>query len=440
MNRHFRIVGFMIASFGLAGGLSAGGEPDDVTARNPLVPPLFSIDRESPEVVSGLLYAADLLLPGPGSGVPAVVIPAEFMSLTPLDDLDAVSFFAWEGCTTTEFALIFSVDRDAMGAEPPDSDLVALGFPFNVQDQALKNQVAGDAFMGLLLFTRQGPIPVYRGSQSYNNTLVVNQGDAGGVHFQVEPDGESPSTPLPPGSESSVDAGGGAASRGAATLGGGAVTEVLFSLTSDSPSLATLPGTPSGANIYVDRNPQLPGEEELYVVYLQLGLRIGDDIDAMIVIDADTPFSFNPGVDQVIFSLTPESPSLSTTYGPGDLFISSGNGFFNLFCPADYLGLFSTDNIDLIDFVMCEDILGCVNQWAIGFVHTPCPGDVDGDRDVDIADLAALLAVYGSCAGDPNFLPEADFDDSGCVQLSDLATLLAHYGEVCPPLITSITG
>jgi outer membrane protein assembly factor BamB len=56
------------------------------------------------------------------------------------------------------------------------------------------------------------------------------------------------------------------------------------------------------------------------------------------------------------------------------------------------------------------------------------PGDLDGDRDVDLADLAALLAVYGSCDGEPDYEPAADFNNSGCVELADLATLLASYG------------
>ena len=55
-------------------------------------------------------------------------------------------------------------------------------------------------------------------------------------------------------------------------------------------------------------------------------------------------------------------------------------------------------------------------------------GDIDGDGDVDLADLALLLAAYNTCAGDPNFDPAADLDGSGCVDLSDLAILLAHYG------------
>jgi len=55
-------------------------------------------------------------------------------------------------------------------------------------------------------------------------------------------------------------------------------------------------------------------------------------------------------------------------------------------------------------------------------------GDVDGDGDVDLNDLAALLSAYGACTGDPSYNPDADFDDSGCVDLSDLATLLSNYG------------
>lgn len=62
-----------------------------------------------------------------------------------------------------------------------------------------------------------------------------------------------------------------------------------------------------------------------------------------------------------------------------------------------------------------------------------CPeppiGDLDGDCAVGLADLARLLAAFGSCTGEPEYDAAADFDTSGCVELSDLAALLANFGQ-----------
>jgi hypothetical protein len=61
---------------------------------------------------------------------------------------------------------------------------------------------------------------------------------------------------------------------------------------------------------------------------------------------------------------------------------------------------------------------------------SPCPGDVTGDRIVDLSDLAALLSQYGStacptCTGDI----EGNDDD---VDLNDLSLLLSNFGNTCP--------
>jgi hypothetical protein len=52
---------------------------------------------------------------------------------------------------------------------------------------------------------------------------------------------------------------------------------------------------------------------------------------------------------------------------------------------------------------------------------------VDGDGDVDLGDLAGLLAAYGTCEGDAGYNPDADFDDDDCIGLGDLAVLLGNY-------------
>ena len=53
------------------------------------------------------------------------------------------------------------------------------------------------------------------------------------------------------------------------------------------------------------------------------------------------------------------------------------------------------------------------------------PGDLDGDGDVDLADLAALLSDYGCTGGGC----PGDLDGDGDTDLADLATLLGNYGQ-----------
>lgn len=56
-----------------------------------------------------------------------------------------------------------------------------------------------------------------------------------------------------------------------------------------------------------------------------------------------------------------------------------------------------------------------------------CPGDVNGDRTVDLNDLSVLLANFGA-----GTLPaQGDLDGDGDVDLADLSVLLASFGTAC---------
>lgn len=57
------------------------------------------------------------------------------------------------------------------------------------------------------------------------------------------------------------------------------------------------------------------------------------------------------------------------------------------------------------------------------------PGDLDGDRDVDLNDLATLLANFGRSDGVA--YEDGDISGDGSVSLGDLAALLAAFGMRC---------
>ena len=59
-----------------------------------------------------------------------------------------------------------------------------------------------------------------------------------------------------------------------------------------------------------------------------------------------------------------------------------------------------------------------------------CFGDLDGDGEIGLSDLAQLLGNYGTTSG--AVYEDGDLDADGDVDLADLAALLAVYGTNCP--------
>lgn len=431
---------------------AALGQPH---AEDPVSPVDFSVDRASPLNAMFPGAAASIfrkpgptpLFTGPGLGL-----------YSPMDDLDAFHYGQPAAGPSQLYMLLFSVDCVSIGGVPPDPGLSATGRIFSVFDQADRNQAAGDIFMSTDPFTRGGgpftvaaikvpvgqtavlhpdsiwgnaePVaairqvtdpgqamlegagssrdhaaiprlaPISGRGPKQNNTLVSNQGDTGGVDQDLSP-AKAPVQREATASGDNVNA--------AATSASGAMAQIrglgsgfFFTVTADSPSLATLPGTfpmQSGADIFFDANPEIGGTEELYLSAFEMGLQgsfAGDDIDALVVFDDDGVFGAG---DQVLFSLTRGSPSLTGQRSAADVFVYHyGEPTFTLFATAVELGLDPVmDDIDALTLLPTSEPEQTVYAKAVFLVW---PGDFDESGWLEPQDCAAFPPCF-SGAGVP---------------------------------------
>ncbi|MFM9957912.1 MAG: alpha/beta hydrolase fold domain-containing protein [Phycisphaerales bacterium] len=69
-------------------------------------------------------------------------------------------------------------------------------------------------------------------------------------------------------------------------------------------------------------------------------------------------------------------------------------------------------------------------QFFVSTFNVPaCPGDWNGDRRVNTADISGFLGTFGRTVvpGNPG-----DYDGSGAVNTQDLTILLSNFGAICP--------
>jgi len=66
-------------------------------------------------------------------------------------------------------------------------------------------------------------------------------------------------------------------------------------------------------------------------------------------------------------------------------------------------------------------------------VTVTIPGDVDGDRDVDIFDIVRMAGVYGVSQPNPMYDADCDLDGDGDIDIFDIVIAGANYGESWQP-------
>ena len=69
------------------------------------------------------------------------------------------------------------------------------------------------------------------------------------------------------------------------------------------------------------------------------------------------------------------------------------------------------------------------NTFTDGWVVVTIPGDVDGDRDVDIFDMVKIAQVYGTIEGQLMYTARCDIDNDADIDLFDLVIAAGRYGQ-----------
>jgi hypothetical protein len=174
-------------------------------------------------------------------------------------------------------------------------------------------------------------------------------------------------------------------------------------------------------------------------------LRVPPRIDSDDVIDFGEVFQGDPA-DEVLTVWNDGDVALWTTDGIADLSysISASAGFTapgGTFVESP--GGAANEHVIVMDTSTTGSMVGTLTIFSnapdepsrivtlLGEVlPSTCFGDLDGDDDVDLADLAILLAHYGTTSGAG--YADGDLDGDGDVDVADLAQLLAVYGTTCP--------
>jgi len=69
------------------------------------------------------------------------------------------------------------------------------------------------------------------------------------------------------------------------------------------------------------------------------------------------------------------------------------------------------------------------NTLSDGWIFVTIPGDVNGDKYVNIKDAVLLGVAFGSKQGDPNYNPNADINCDGYVNIKDAVIQGTNFGK-----------
>jgi hypothetical protein len=69
------------------------------------------------------------------------------------------------------------------------------------------------------------------------------------------------------------------------------------------------------------------------------------------------------------------------------------------------------------------------NTYTDGAITETIQGDVDGNFEVNIIDIATIAKAYGAYPGHPKWNGNADLDNSNLIDILDIAIAAKNYGK-----------
>ncbi len=103
------------------------------------------------------------------------------------------------------------------------------------------------------------------------------------------------------------------------------------------------------------------------------------------------------------------------------------------FMPGDAIVRYLVELIDLnLDGSGTVRVTDCAGNYCDSPIELDVAclaADLDGDLDIDVDDYYMFLDTYGTCLGDPKYLPGADFDDDDCITAVDYQYWLLCYRD-----------
>lgn len=107
-----------------------------------------------------------------------------------------------------------------------------------------------------------------------------------------------------------------------------------------------------------------------------------------------------------------------------------GNSSREITIPCDTTGLpMGNYTLSACAAAVPEEANTSDNTFVGGYLFISVPGDVDGDRDVDIYDVVKITGIYGCIQGDADYNPDSDINSSGGIDIYDVVICTSHYGQ-----------